>query len=215
MFRAIIFLVLILTITSANAEIITTRPLGNNNFSSKLRLNQPKTIYTAPITSTRQNRLRPPHCPDCHHYNPYLSKNDLYTLEKYALNKTYRRESDLERLERLENLAFGASQSGDIYSRYKNVENAILSRPKYGTKQSILGNIANYFAGQSTGFTPNLIPYPDFNNLGGFNSNPYLFTPNSNYGNTNYEQYSNGIFGGGWGFSGQNYGTGSSIKILD
>ena len=215
MFRAIIFLILITTFIPAYAEIITTRPIGNGGFNSKLKLNQPKTIYTSPITSTRQNRLHPPYCPECHHYNPYLSKEDLNALEKYALNKTYKRNSDLERLERLENLAFGASQTGDVYTRYKNVENAILSRPKYGTKQSLLNNISNYFAGQATGFTPNLIQYPTYSNLGGFSSNPYLFTPNSGYGNTNYEQYSNGIFGGGWGISGQNYGTGSSIRILD
>lgn len=214
MFRIVLLLSLVLNLVPVSAEIISTSPF-HNNFQSKLKMNQPKTIYTSPLVSTREQRLQPPHCPQCHYYNPYLSKEDLNALEKYALNRTYRRESDLSRLERLENLAFGASQSGDIYSRYKNVENAILSRPKYGTKQSVLSNIANYFAGQATGFTPNLIQYPTYNNFGGFSSNPYLLNPGSNYGNTNYEQYSNGIFGGGWGISGQNYGTGSSIKILD
>ena len=73
-------------------------------------------------------------------------------------------------------------------------------------------NIANYFAGQATGYTPNITQY---NNLGGFTSNPYAFTPVPGYNNNNFEQYSNGIFGGGWGMSGSNYGTGSSIRILD
>lgn len=214
MFRVFVFLLVIFNLIPVSAEIISTYPL-NNTFNSKLKMNQPKTIYTSPQVSRRQNRLRNSHCHRTHDYNPYVSKDDLYALEKYALNKTYRRENDLQRLERLENLAFGARQSGDLYSRYKNVENAILSRPKYGTKQSVLSNIANYFAGQATGFTPNLIQYPTYNNYGGFSSNPYLFTPGSNYGNSNYEQYTNGIFGGGWGFSGQNYGTGSSINILD
>ena len=214
MFRAIVFLFLFFNFIPAEADIITTRAF-NNNFNSKLKMNQPKTIYTSPEISRRQARLFQKHCPQCHHYNPYLSKEDLYALEKYALNKTYRRENDLQRLERLENLAFGASQSGDILSRYKNVENAILSRPKFETKKSLVNNIANYFTGQPTGFTPNLIQTPTYNNFGGFSSNPYLLTPGSNYGNYNYEQYSNGIFGGGWGISGQNFGTGSSVKILD
>ena len=186
----------------------------NNNFQSKLKMNQPKNqiIYDG---SRRQNRSHPHHCPECHYNNPYISHNDLNALEKYALNKTYRRESNLERLERLENLAFGATQNGDIYSRYRNVENAILSRPKYGTKNSLLNNIANYFAGQATGFTPNLIPYNGYTNLGGFSSNPYAFTPTPGYNNNSFEQYSNGIFGGGWGISGHDYGTGSSVRILD
>ena len=215
MFRALVFLLVILNFLPVNAEIIRTNTLGNNNFHSKLRMNQPKTIYTAPLTSTRQNRYRPRHCPSCNHYNPYLRKEDLNALEKYALNKTYRRDNDLQRLERLENLAFGATQYGDINSRYKNVENAILSRPKFGTKNSFLNNVANYFAGQTTGFTPSLIQYPSYNNLGGFSSFTNSYYPGGNYGNTNNEQYSNGIFGGGWGISGQNYGTGSSIRILD
>ena len=214
MFRVFVFLLVIFNLIPASAEIISTYPL-NNTFNSKLKMNQPKTIYTSPQVSRRQNRLCNSHCHRTHDYNPYVPKDDLYALEKYALNKTYRRENDLQRLERLENLAFGARQSGDLYSRYKNVENAILSRPKYGTRQSVLSNIANYFAGQATGFTPNLIQYPTYNNYGGFSSNPYMFTPSSNYGNSNYEQYTNGIFGGGWGVSGQNYGTGSSINILD
>ena len=214
MFRVLLFIFFIFILIPAKAEIVTTNPF-NNGFNSNLKMNQPKTVYVSPQNSYRRNRLHPPHYPNRHYYNPYLSKEDLAALEKYSLNKVYRRENDLQRLERLENLAFGASQSGDIYSRYKNVENAILSRPKSNIKQSVLNNIANYFAGQATGFTPNLIQHPIYNNFGGFNTSPNLLFPGANYGNTNYEQYSNGIFGGGWGISGQNYGTGSSIRILD
>lgn len=188
---------------------------SNSNFSSKLKMNQPKTIIAGSSNRRQIPHFHPQYCPQCNINNPYLLNKDLNTLEKYALNKTYQRENSLQRLERLENLAFGATQYGDIQSRYQNVENAILSRPKYGTKNSILKNLATYFSGQTTGFTPNLIPYSTFNNLGGFSSNPYLFTPNNGYRNNSLEQYSNGIFGGGWGNSFNNYGTGSSIKILD
>lgn len=201
------FFVVILILTSFS-------PVFADSFSSKLKMNQPKTIISAYEGSRRQNRLHPHHCPECHYNNPYLSSSDLNALEKYAMNKTYRRENDLKRLERLENLAFGATQSGDIFSRYRNVEDAILSRPKYGTKQSVWSNIANYFAGQATGYTPSLIPYPSYSSLGGFTNNPYSFTPNG-YSNNNFEHYSNGIFSGGWGHMGQDYGNRSSVRILD
>ncbi len=153
--------------------------------------------------------------PSYNYLNSQAINKDLNALEKYALNKTYRRESDLERLERLENLAFGATQFGDLDRRFSNVERAILSRPKSQPQQSLLNNLANYFSGQATGFTPNLTPYPRMNNLGGFTSNPYLFTPNPNYNSNRFENYSNGLFGGGWRQSGHNFGTGSSIRILD
>ena len=186
-------------------------PAFADTFNSKLKMNQPKTIISSYEGSRRQNRLHPHHCPQCHYNNPYLSSSELNALEKYAMNKTYRRENDLRRLERLENLAFGATQNGDLFSRYKNVEDAILSRPQYKQKQSFLGKLANYFAGQATGFTPSMMPY---NNLGGFTSNPYAFTPTPGYQNNSFEQYSNGIFSGGWGHMGQDYGTGSSVRML-
>ena len=101
-----------------------------------------------------------------------------------------------------------------------NVENAILSRPRYGTKNGILGNIANFFAGTPTGYTPPVMDnfyYPNmnlpaglgFSNIGG------NFYPTPGYTNQNFESYSNGIFGGGWGMSDHNYGTGSSVRIMD
>lgn len=215
--RIVVCLVLLLSTVPTFADFVTYSGNSPNygTFNSKLKMNQPKTIMAGSSGSRRHNRLYPQHCPNCHNYNPYLSKNDLNALEKYALNKTYRRENDLQRLERLENLAFGSTQYGDLHSRYKNVENAILSRPQYNTKHSVLNNIANYFSGQTTGFTPGLMTYPTYNNLGGFSSNPYLFTPSPRYNNNTYEQYSNGIFGGGWGVSGNDFGTGSSVRILD
>ena len=187
----------------------------NNNHFSKFRINRPQNVISTRKNLHRYNRIHTEKCPTCH----YLSSNDISALEKYALNKTFKRENDLRRLERLENLAFGTVQNGDIFSRYKNVENAILSRPKYGTKQSIIGNLANYFSGQATGFTPSLTPYPSFYNNDSFNNNPYLFTPNispsNGFSNNSFERYSNGIFSGGWGHFGQDYGNRSSIRNLD
>lgn len=212
MIKLIIYF-LIFTITTPTFANFPTYS-NHNNFNSKLNLNQPKTIIATRSNELQNQRFRRHHCPECH-YNHSLTKQKLNTLEKHSLNKTFNRESDLERLERLENLAFGATQYGNLENRYRNIENAIYSRPQYKAKNSLLNKIANYFSGESTGFTPNLIPYPNYNNLGGFSSNPYMYHPNNGFNNNSFEQYSNGIFGGGWGYSGHDYGTGSSIRILD
>ena len=144
----------------------------------------------------------------------FLPNKDLCALETYALNKTFQRDTDIQRLERLESIAFGTIQKGDLFSRYQNLEQAILARPKYKTKQRIISNLANYLHGGPTGFTPSLHSnYNNFNNFGGFNAIPSMYSPK--YTTTKFEQYSNGMFGGGWGINNGNFGTGSSIRILD
>jgi hypothetical protein len=203
----VLFLVLSISINYASA------------FESKLKMNKPNVII-ASHENAHQRFHFPEHCRNCHYpQGNYLSHGNLNALEKYALNKTFRKESDLARLERLENLAFGATQIGDLASRYANVEQAILSRPKYKTKNSLLGNLANYFTGSPTGYTPSLDnfynstmglpPGLGFTNFGG----DYFPTPG--FLNQNFEQYSNGLFSRGWGMSNHNYGTGSSVRILD
>ena len=145
-----------------------------------------------------------------HYYNnyqhrPHISPNDLSALEQYSMNKVYPREYPLQRLERLENLAFGATQYGDLETRYKNVESAILSRAGAGVgvnRRGILGNLANYFTGQATGVTPSIV-MPNYSPVYG-----------SDYGTQRYEQFSNGIFGGGYNLMNQNLGNGSSVRIL-
>lgn len=141
--------------------------------------------------------------------NYYTSMADLSALEKYTMNRSYNRDNDIERLERLEMQAFGAIQNGDLNSRYDNVRSAILARPKTNYKTSWLRNIGNYFSGQMTGFTPSLDNDPFFSSSG-FTTTPYPTT----YGNSNITQFSS-PFGNGYHYN--NYGTGSSsgVKILD
>lgn len=150
-----------------------------------------------------------------YYYNPgyynqtYLPTNSLNALERYAMNRNYARESDLQRLERLENLAFGAAQNGDLNYRYNQVENAILARPKYnGYRNTFRNALGNYIAGQATGVTPSIISpglTPAYNM--GFNSPQYT--------NQNMMQYSTFPFGNrGYQLMNQNHGTGSSIRIL-
>ena len=144
--------------------------------------------------------------------NNYISTSsfsDLGALEKYTLDKTFSRDSDIARLERLEMEAFGAIQQGDINSRYENVRSAILSRPKQNYKTSWLRSIGNLFGGQMTGFTPSIDNDPFFSNST-LSSTPYPTT----YGNSSVTQFSR-PFGGGYRIN--NYGTGSGcgVKILD
>ena len=146
-----------------------------------------------------------------------IPHNELCALEKYAFKKNFKRETDIERLQRLESLAFGAIQEGDIRTRYQNVENAILSRPQQPQKRTILGNLANYFIGQTTGFTPSFSNdltqgyLPGLTPYGGSGS----YFPSPTFNNNRVEQFSNGIFGGGYRLFDNNFGNGSSVKILD
>ena len=132
-------------------------------------------------------------------YRPALSISDLTALEKYAFNRIYPRDYPLARLERLEDAAFGCIQNGDLATRYKNVENAILSRPNSISnvnRRNWLGGLANYFAGQATGLTPSVV-VPNYDN--------YSPVYGPNYGTQRYESFSNGIFGGGYNMMNQNY----------
>lgn len=210
--RRILFFIIAFVMTNV-AYAYTNYNQNFNTFNSKLNMNRPKVNIASYEARPRYN---PNHCYHCRHHDhvPYYSRNNINSLERYVFDKTYRRQSDLERLERLENLAFGAIQNGDINDRFRRVETAILSRPKSNIKRSVLGNIANYFVGTATGITPSVFSDngSNYNMLGGFSD----FYPYPNYSNHTMEQYSNGMFGGrGWGFSGNDFGTGSSIRILD
>ena len=135
-------------------------------------------------------------------------------LEQYTLNRNFTRESDLERLQRLEMQAFGAVQQGDINTRYDNVRNAILSRPKNNYRTSLIRNIGNFFGGQLTGFTPSF--NSSFDDDPFFSSNSSFTTTQfpSTFGSTSTTGYSSPF---GKGYRVNNFGTGSStgVHILD
>lgn len=147
---------------------------------------------------------RHPHCHNC------SSFSDINALENYILNRNYARESDLQRLERLEMQAFGALQSGDINTRYDNVRSAILSRPKQNYRTSLLRNIGNYFGGQMTGYTPSMGSSSPF----GYTTSSFSPYPTT-YGNSSITEYSSPF--GGRGYTINNYSTGSNagVRILD
>ena len=203
--------------------VTSTNGLANyNGFQSRLKMNQPTTTI-ATYNASRRSRYTP-HCPGCHnhnYYNQYIPTSSLNALERYALKKNYSRENNLERLERLEELAFGSIQPGDYSTRFHNVEEAILSRPQQSYKKSLWGNLANYFVGQTTGFTPSLMP--GFNPYTMSNSpiNNNFITPPSSFFNSggfdngNYESYSNGIFGRGYGIRNNSFNSGSSVRLID
>lgn len=177
----------------------------NNGYSNRYYKRRPsRTFFNNRNNSFFNNRR---------YYNTpgfSTSFSDIGMLENYILNKNYKNESDLERLERLEMQAFGAIQSGDINSRYDNVRSAILSRPQpTRVKNSLLNTVSNFFGGQMTGFTPSLDNDPFFADSF-FNQNPYPTT----YGTQSAASYSR-PFGGGSHI--QNFGTGSTcgIQLID
>jgi len=131
-----------------------------------------------------------------------LPKNNLNALEKYTFNKVFSRENEINRLERLEELAFGSIQYGPIQNRFKNVEVAILSHPQNSYRQGWRNNLNNYFTGQPTGITPNISPF--------FSQNY-----NPSYNNARIEQFSNGIFGNGFRIHNNSFTSGSGIRLLD
>ena len=133
------------------------------------------------------------------YYNPNFT--ELSALEKYAFDRSYARENNLDRLQRLEMQAFGAIQQGDFDTRYDNVRNAILSRPKAHTNSSVWRNIGDYFSGQMTGFTPQI------------NTSGNYYTPT--FGRSTFVE-SSSPFGGRTIRTG-NYGmsSGTGITILD
>ena len=163
-------------------------------------------LSTTAVSAYDIIRQKPYYRTPDYYYNRVLP-NDLSALEKYSMNRTYSGDHPKKRLERLEQLAFGAVQEGGIEPRYRNVEAAILARPKYNnTKRTLANSIANYFAGQPTGYTPQI-----------GNGNNYFMPsiPSGSQYNSRYEQYSNGLFGGGYSLLNSGFGSGSSVRILD
>jgi hypothetical protein len=119
--------------------------------------------------------------------------SDINDLEIYAMNRNYTRDSDLTRLERLEMQAFGTVQSGDAVTRYNNVRNAILARPKQNYKKSFFRNLSDYFGGELTGFTPSV---------------------SDNFYGQSYENSYSSPWGKGYRTNNYGFGNGSGIKII-
>lgn len=224
MCRFLILVILFFNTNLAYGYITYSGHQGYNNFSSKLNMNKPKVTVSDYRTPHyyRRNWHKPGYLTNGNYYRQSyrpIPINSLNKLEKYVFDKSYRNEDELSRLERLENIAFGAIQNGDIESRYRNVESAILSRPNHNYKRSIWSNIGSFLTGQATGITPSIVSQDltGFDNFANYGNNMYLpgFRSMSGYGNSTFEQYSNGMFSGGWGNFHNNYGSGGSVKILD
>ena len=204
-----------LFVLAESRTIVTRRPVYNNRFNNRHYHRPPNRYY---------NNRRPYYRPNNFYNNAYNQRrffhprrssfSDLSALEQYTLNRNFTRESDLERLQRLEMQAFGAVQQGDINTRYDNVRNAILSRPKNNYRTSLIRNIGNLFGGQLTGFTPSF--NSSFDDDPFFSSNSSFTTTQfpSTFGSTSTTGYSSPF---GKGYRVNNFGTGSStgVHILD
>lgn len=191
MYRIIFSIILTLSVLPAFAErtYVTEQPVYNSYYV-------PQAAYYGGYYNPRNRYIR----------NSGSRFTDINDLERYATGKNFFRESDITRIERMELLAFGAIQEGDINSRYANVREAILSRPKQNYKSSILKSISNYFTGQMTGYTPPINTYNTTDSV-------FPFLDNS-FGKSTITDYSSPW---GKGYKINNYGTGSSagVHILD
>lgn len=135
----------------------------------------------------------------------------LPRLEQKVFNRTFNNDIVSNRIARLEEQIFGTIQSGDLISRYTNLQKAV---PKYSKRtdysqycaiptqtgwRGLAGSLGNFFTqsymGHPTGFSPQIV-MPDFNNI----------TPD--YQRANFTNR-------GWNIHNQNFGTGSAVHILD
>ena len=137
----------------------------------------------------------------------------LSKLEQKVFDNIYNGDTPENRITRLEQETMGTIQSGDLISRYKNLQRVV---PKYHSNRlarqyggipimstgggwrglaGSLGNFFNSYSGYPTGYTPP------------------IFSPYPNYYQPDFQQniYSNH----GWGYNNSNLGTGSGVHILD
>ena len=136
-FTAILFLITISFPVFASGTVVTQKPYYNSNYGA---------YYGGDYIPSRRYMTK----------KSYSRFSDINELERYAMNKNFTKDSDITRLERLETLAFGAVRQGDLYTRYDNVREAILTRPKPDYKRSLIRNISDYFTGRLTGYTPSI-----------------------------------------------------------
>lgn len=85
-----------------------------------------------------------------------LDDRSLTSVENRLLNSSYQYDTMPNRVARLEREMFGTIQSGDLNSRYNNLQQAMSNRNYYSqpTSKNFWSNVSNFFGGGSlTGFT--------------------------------------------------------------
>ena len=189
-----IFISAVLLLSSqcfAGVQIHKTSPIGglNNSFYKRNPINRKN------YRTTRPYRVN--------------NNNDLSRMERALFRKNYNNDNINSRLDRLEENMYGRRIPGTVADRYRNLSNSFYYNnpgtyydtynnynayspyPLAATpKMRLLDRISNYFMGTSTGISPS---------MDGF------FT----------EQYSTSPWGRGYYSSNKNYGTGSTVRILD
>lgn len=144
---------------------------------------------------------------------PNISKSTLSKIETQIFNQKYSMNNPQRRIERLEENLFGATQSGDLNTRFNNVQQAVKAYasnsnpalnniyPNYNTPRTgwkgLSGNLGNALlgGGSMTGFTPPLNPYFNQNNCNMYNRNAFP-TNTTVYNNAGYNPYNNFGLGG-------------------
>lgn len=192
--------------------IVPSNPVQTYNTNSVTTLTDPFVTPNTNYTYTNQPQ----------NIYPNISNAALARLENRVFNQNYANYNPENRIERLEQKLFGATQSGDLTTRYqtllmaarnyKQVNPYVPNQIVQTGWRGILGGLGNSMMGSMTGFTPPINPcYDNFNN------------PNTGFNNYNqFNNYANpgGMYRGyrsnqGYYDSLRNYGSGAGVTILN
>lgn len=216
------------------------RTFTNQNISTRLSRIE-KSLFTTTYPDASDNQRIDNIISNFNQINKYpnISKNVLTKLENKVFNQNFQQNSPERRIERLEQQIFGATQSGDMDSRYDALQTAARnynssqptddsnfynSAPRGGLRglAGILGD--SFMGGSMTGFTPMISPYSNGygNGLGNYNSG--YGNGLNNYNSNSYGSLcppsGGGIYRGnrtntGYHESYNDFGSRTGVTILD
>ena len=152
-------------------------------------------------------------------------------LEKRILNETFKGDTTITRIERLEQQLFGATQNGSLDERFELLQNASKNYKAFAPQQEVQrqnvysqyrppiftgstgsnwrnmmwGNFRNQFTGMPTGFTPAMDPaYMDYFEMDRATSSGFATSEGSGLNPYRRQHFSN-----------VNTGSGAGVTILD
>ena len=201
----------------ANIERVETALFGQSyvNQSLPIRLSRiEKSLFTTTYPNSSNEQRIDNIISNFNQINKYpnISRSDLSNIESKILKRNYPQNGAELRIERLEQQVFGATQSGDIETRFAALKTAAANYSNNNIYQntvaqkgwkglaSALGNSmlgGSMYGGSMTGFTPPIDQFFDNNNNTGYNNYPSSSDMyrgyRSNHGYMdNYQNFSSG-----------------------
>ena len=146
-------------------------------------------------------------------YRNNSSFSGLSKLEERIFSENFSNEPAERRISRLEEKVFGTIQSGNLHNRYRNLQKAGTSYAnnrlikQYGTPvirtgggwRGLAGSLGNFFNGFGNGYPTGYTPQ--------------IYSPYNNFPTPAFQQFNNSNHG--WGYNGTDYGSGTTVHILD